>query len=247
MIGKRTARTLPPPALALSLFATFFVAMLVAFWPSYFSRLAVQPTYHAHAHGIAMILWCVMLVTQATLVIARANRWHRLIGRLSFVLVPVIVIATLDFLHFRLAGAVQLGDSALYFIALIVNALVAFVLIYALAIRYRRNPGLHGRYMIATIFPLFTPITDRLIAVHWPEMASLVPNIGGATVLPVLGFALADAILLALVLWDWGRHRRIDAFAVALGITLVYHVSVLTFHELPAWRDFAYWLQALPL
>jgi len=236
-----------PQIFALTLFALFFGAMIVAFWPSYFSRLTTQPTYHAHTHGLAMTLWCVLLLAQATLIRLQRRALHQWFGRASLLLVPLIFIATLDFLHYRLQGAGQLGDPALYFVALICNALVAFGLLYALAIYHRRNAGLHARFMIATVFPLFTPVSDRLIGAYWPGLAAYLPTIGGATVLPVAGFLLADAILLALVLWDWRGNRRFDAFAVALGITIVYHVSVLTFHEVPAWQDFARWFQQLPI
>jgi hypothetical protein len=231
----------------LALGTVFFGAMLVAFWPSYFSRLGNQPSYHAHAHGIAMTAWCALLIAQPLLIRMRHLRAHRWLGRVSFVLVPAIFIVTLDFLHFRLAGAGQLGDAALYVTALIVNALAAFGLIYALAIYYRKNAALHARFMIATIFPLFTPVTDRLIAANWPGLAALVPNIGGAVVLPAIGFLLADAILIALLVWDWRANRRFDAFAGALAISAIYHVSVLTFHELPDWRSFALWFQSLPI
>ncbi len=236
-----------PNRLALGLFVAFAAAALIAFWPTYLSRISSQPSYHAHAHGAAMFLWCAMLVAQAGLVALKRPRWHRYLGRASFVLVPVIAFTTLDFLHFRLTGVTRFSDSALYFVALIVNALVAFGILYALALYHRRNRPLHARFMIATIFPLFTPVTDRLIGFHWPELAPLMPTIGGATVLPFAGFLLADAILIGLIAMDWFRERRFDAFAVALVVTVAYHTSVLTFHEMPAWRDFAAWFRDLPL
>src|SRR5262245_61768008 len=82
-------------------FAAFSVAMLVAFWPSYFSRLGNQPTYHPHAHGIAMTLWVALLVAQAALIRSGNRDIHRRLGTLSYVLVPAIVIATVNFVHFR--------------------------------------------------------------------------------------------------------------------------------------------------
>jgi hypothetical protein len=233
--------------LSFVVFLLFFSAVLVAFWPSYFSRLAAQPTYHPHAHGIAMTLWCLMLIGQALLIRSGHRGLHRIIGRASYVLVPVIVLVTLNFLHFRVSGVRVFDDVVLYFMALIVNALVAFAALYGLAIYHRRNAQLHARFMLATIFPLFTPVTDRLIGAYWPALAASVPQIGGTPVLPFAGFVLADSLLLLLVLWDWRANRRFDAFAAALGITFVYHVSVMSFHELPAWEDFAAWFVRLPL
>ncbi len=228
-------------------FVPFFLAMVVAFWPSYFSRIAQQPTYHAHAHGLAMILWCALLIVQPLLVRLRRPALHRRIGTLSYLLVPLIVITTVNFIHFRVQGATQLGAVGLYVLALILNALVVFVILFGLAIRHRRDRAVHSRYMLCTIFPLFTPITDRLIGAHMPFVAGLVPRIDGAPILPTVGFLLADVLLIGLALWDWRTNRRADVFPVALGLLVAYHVSVLTFHRLPAWAAFGEWFAGLPL
>jgi uncharacterized membrane protein len=226
------------------IFLVFAAAVLAAFWPSYFSRLTEQRTFHAHTHGLAMTLWCALLIAQGWLM-RRGNRaLHRQLGALSYVLVPVVAVATLAFVHFRVQGQ-PLGSVQLYSLALMVNAVVAFVAIYALAMYHRRVPATHARYMICTIFPLFTPVTDRIIGRHIPAIVPMVPRIDGAPIVPVAGFLLADAILLALWAWDWRSGRRSNAFPIALGILLLYHVSVMTFHRLPAWRAFGEWFAGL--
>ncbi len=230
-------------------FALFFALMVWAFWPSYFSRLLEQPTYHPHAHGIAMVLWCVLLVAQATLIRSNNRPLHRKLGKFSYLFIPIIVVSTVNFIHFRLQGIPpsQLPVGAFYVLALILNALVVFVVLYGLAMSYRHNPALHSRYMVSTIFPLFTPVTDRLIAAHFQSIAALVPRIGGSPVLPAAGFLLADLILVGLTLWDWQANRRFSAFPVALGLLLVYHFSVLTFYDLAFWQAFCHWFATLPL
>ena len=223
-------------------FAAFTLVALVAFWPSYFSRLSSQPTWHPHAHGIAMTLWLGLLVSQAWLIRTGRRDVHRLIGASSYVLVPFIAWATLAFVSFRMQGVTRIGSVDLYQLALMINAVVVFVLIYALAMYHRSESPVHARYMLCTIFPLFTPVTDRLIGRHVPAIVPLVPRLEGSPVVPVAGFLLADAILIALWIWDWRSPRRTMAFPVALGILLAYHASVLTFHRLPAWRAFCEWI-----
>jgi hypothetical protein len=225
-------------------FTAFAAAVLVAFWPSYFSRLAAQPTFHAHTHGLAMTAWCALLIAQGWLVRRGDRALHRRLGLVSYVLVPVVAVATLAFVHFRMQGR-PLGSVQLHSLALMVNAVVAFVAIYALAMYHRHVPATHARCMICTIFPLFTPVTDRIIARHVPSIVPLVPRIDGAPILPVAGFVLTDAILIALWAWDWRWGRGSNAFPVALGILAVYHVSVLTLHRLPAWRTFGDWFTGL--
>ena len=227
------------------LFVAFGLAMLVAFWPTYFSRLSTQPTYHPHAHGLAMTLWCVLLVAQAWLIRSGKRRLHKRVGTLSYALVPLMVVTTIDFIHFRVQGVTELGGFGLYFLALIVNALVAFLVIYGLAMVYRREAAVHARYMVCTIFPLFTPVTDRLIGAHVPAIIPLVPRIDGAPILPVAGFILADVILVALSIWDWRANRR-TVFPIALGVVLLYHVSVLTFYRWSFWAAFGAWFVRMP-
>jgi uncharacterized membrane protein len=244
------ARTpLAPPLYraAFWFFAAFGLAMLVAFWPSYFSRLDRQPTYHPHAHGVVMTLWVALLVIQAGLIRSGNRALHRTLGALSYALVPAIAIATVNFVHFRVHGAEALSPLALHFLALVLNALVAFVALWALAMAYRRQPATHARYMIATIFPLFTPVTDRLIGRFAPSIVSMVPQIDGSRVLPFAGFLLADAILIGLAVWDWRVNRRRDVFPVALVVLVLYQVSVMTFHQAAFWNAFALWFARLPL
>jgi len=231
---------------SLRLFALFSLAMLLAFWPSYYSRLGNQPSYHIHAHGLALTLWIGLLVAQATLIRSGRRLLHRRLGLVSYALVPVIVVVTLRFVHYTLQEVPALGDSGLFFLALVVNTLVTFVVLFGLAMVYRHQPAVHARFMVSTLFPLFTPVSDRLIGRFVPSLVPLMPRIGGSPILQCAGFVLADALLLALAVWDWRTNRR-RVFPVALGVVLVYQASVLTFHRFAFWQAFGPWFVALPL
>jgi uncharacterized membrane protein YozB (DUF420 family) len=247
--ARAQARVAPVPPLyrfGLQFFAVFSVAMLLAFWPSYFSRLGSQPSVHTHAHGLTMTLWVALLVGQAWLIRSGNRALHRQVGLLSYMLVPALVLAALGFMHYRLGEVAGLDDGALYFMALVVNALVSFLVLYGLAMWNRKQPALHARFMIATLFPLFTPVTDRLIGRYVPDIVPLVPRIGGSPVVPTAGFLLADVMLMALSTWDWRVNKR-RVFPVALGVLVLYHVSVLTFYQFGFWRVFGEWFVRLPL
>jgi len=232
-------------------FALFLLGLVVAFWPSYFARLFEQPSLLFHLHGVALTLWVVMLVAQAQLIRTGRRSVHRTLGKASYVLPPAVVAITVSFVHYRVAGALpsfeRLPPFVPYFLALTLNSLVVFAAFYALAIYHRRDAGRHARWMISTVFPLFTPVTDRLIGAHWPSLAALAPRIAGSPMLPVFGFALADLILLVLAAWDWRANRRADVFAPALGALALYHLSVLTLYRVPAWSAFCGWFLGLPL
>ena len=181
-----------PPALH-RLSPRFFVVFLVltvwAFWPSYFSRLFDQPTVLHHAHGAVLALWLVMLVMQAQLIRTQRRSLHRQLGKLSYVVAPAVVLVTTAFVHQRLAplaGAAELPAAALHSLALMLGSLAAFAVFYGFAIAKRRDSQTHARWMVCTVFPMFTPVTDRLIAVNAPSLIGVLPRIEGNPVLPVV-------------------------------------------------------------
>ncbi len=169
-------------------FVVFLALMVWAFWPSYFTRLFEQPSFWFHAHGIVLTLWCVLLVVQAQLIRTGRRGWHRLLGQSSYVLAPAVVIITTLFVHYRVAPALRgvavLPPFALHFLALTLISIVAFALFYALAIWFRRDAQVHARWMVCTVFPLVTPVTDRLIGAHFQPVIGLVPQIDGSPILP---------------------------------------------------------------
>jgi hypothetical protein len=243
-----------PPALhrqSPRFFVVFLGLTVWAFWPSYFSRLFEQPSLWHHAHGAVLALWLGLLVVQAQLIRTQRRSWHRQLGKVSYLLAPAVVLVTTVFVHRRIApglqGLPELPAVALHSLALMLLSLVAFALFYALAIAKRRDSHAHARWMVCTVFPMFTPVTDRLIAGHLRPLIGVLPRIDGSPVLPVVGFALADLILLALSWWDWQTNRRRDVFPVALGLLLVYHIGTLTLHRVPAWNAFCAWFVGLPL
>jgi hypothetical protein len=244
----------PEPALyrhSARFFALFLALTVWAFWPSYFARLFAQPNLWFHAHGVVLTLWLAMLVVQAQLIRTQRRALHRTLGKVSFVLAPAVVVVTTVFIHQRmsagLAGVPVLPPIALHFFALTLLSLVAFAIFYGLAIAARRDSPTHARWMVCTVFPLFTPVTDRLIGAHLAPLARYMPQIDGAPILPAAGFAAADLILVGLAWWDWRTHGRRDVFLVALCVLLLYHVGTLALHRVPLWGAFCAWFLGLPL
>ena len=245
-VAARVAAVPPLYHVGVRLFALFTMAMVVAFWPSYFSRLADQPSVHSHAHGLAMTAWLALLIAQASLMRAGNRALHRRLGLLSYLLVPVIVVVTLRFVHYTVREVPELGDYGLFFLALVVLTLVTFVTLFAMAMLYRKQPAVHARFMVSTLFPLFPPVTDRLIARFAPSILGWMPRIGGAEILQVAGFAIADTILVGLALWDWQKNRRL-VFVVALAIVIAGQAVIMNAHRFGFWQAFGPWFVGLPL
>jgi hypothetical protein len=222
-------------------FILFFLLMLVGFWLTYFTKILDQENYRMHTHGAALIAWCLMLIVQPYLIRTKRTKIHRTVGKFSYLLVPVLLYTTTDLLRYRLQSTATLGNLDYYFVALVMNALLAFVIFYALAIYHRKKSTIHARYMICTAFPMFTPITDRIIHIHFPSILAYVPTIDNSPIAPVYGFLLADLLLIGLCIWDWRSHRRWNIFPFALVILLAYQYSVLTFYRYGFWQKFCEW------
>ena len=220
-------------------FLVFFLIVLAAFWFTYITRIFEQENYRMHLHGSILFVWCLMLIIQPLLIRKKMNVVHRWIGKFSFVLVPLLVLTTFDLLRYRIQSQPAIDYA---FMALVINALVAFIILYSLAIYHRKKQALHARYILCTIFPFFTPATDRIISIYFPSTLEYFPLLNGQPNVMMFGFALADVILIGLCIWDWRSHRRVNVFPFALFVLVTYHYSVFTFYQYNFWKNFCDWL-----
>ncbi|MFD2200409.1 hypothetical protein [Shivajiella indica] len=225
----------------------FFGFAVFGFWKSYFSFPQKDLSFYQHLHGISMTIWCLMLIGQAFLIRFKKFEIHHLVGKSSFVIFPILIISTFLLIHFSLSSFGRINTAILYQMALIVNATIVLVIIYGLGMYFSKDRLTHARYMVCTIFPMFTPITDRIIYNYIRPLIPLAPKIEGMPIVPFFGFLLADIIVIGLTIWDWKAHKLKDVFLVVLGLLLLYHVSVFTFYKFGFWHDFTNWFLGLEL
>lgn len=225
----------------------FFALVILAFWSSYYSILGRPMSFYVHFHGLLMTLWCLMLIGQAFSVRAKKYRIHALVGKASYLIFPALILSTILLIHATIRKDVQVDFGTYYSLALMGNATIVLVLIYGLGIYFRKDRFTHARYMVCTIFPLFTPITDRIIYKYIPGLIEFAPKIKGFPVVPFYGFLLADLLVIGLAIWDWRAHKRKNVFPIVLGLLMIYHLSLATFYQIPAWRLFSAWFFGLDL
>ena len=143
----------------------FFVAILAilvfGFYKSYFSKFPTfaEFTNVHHAHTLLLLLWFGMLIIQPILIYQKRLDLHRLLGKASYVLVPLIVWSMLVAMRTQYVNNLQRMPEAqnIAFLYLPASALIPFVALYSLAIVYRKKPALHMRYMIASAVALLGP------------------------------------------------------------------------------------------
>src|SRR5256885_15767933 len=85
-------------------FAALFLVALIAFWPSYLSRIARASGY-THLHAATASAWMLLLVAQPLAIRTRRLAWHRALGRASYVLAPLVVVSMILLAHSKTHGA----------------------------------------------------------------------------------------------------------------------------------------------
>lgn len=203
---------------------------LLAFWPSYFGILREAPFAH-HLHGITGTLWILLIAAQSFAIHSRRLALHRTVGKLVFVLAPLLIGA---FSVVTWAGAQKSALQHPFYEAfgralLTGDALLVFAtpLLVYLALRYRRQVHLHGALMIGTVMGLLPPILTRLFNSYVPGLIISSPETlyrFGPTLLLSVVFTVALGIFLALRYrrhgWPWWLASSIAALLYLLYATL---------------------------
>jgi hypothetical protein len=144
-----------------------FILLQVAFHPTYLQYFPQFKGFNwtHHIHGALMVSWVMMLVIQPYLIYKGKYKTHRLIGKISYFIAPLMLISM--FLATRLnylnsVGKVPFKNVA-YIQALNFITPLIFLLFYSLAIINKKDVFKHKRYMIGTSFIMLTAILNRLL------------------------------------------------------------------------------------
>jgi len=222
-------------------FIALFVLALAGFWPSYFAKFfdgTADFTFYFHFHAFFATLWILMLIAQPILIRQKKFELHRKIGKLSYILVPLIFISIILLAHSTLRGPKENLGLELW---VPFKDLLIFAVGYGIAIKYRKTMAIHARGMIVAGIVLIEPALVRLILyVFFPDQG-FAPS--GYISMIVLLYMLFIGLIIAERRQAVGRW----VFPLALGLYVFVH-SVLVFQlKIPGWQAFAEWFAALPL
>ena len=215
--------------------------LLVGFWPSYFSRLTEPMHVTLHLHSIAMLAWVLLLITQSWLIRNRKLSQHRVLGKASFLIAPLVVITGI-WVNFHFQGRVEeplaTGVQAIFWFGFFLPLL--FALLYVQAIRHRRNMNLHARYMILTSLVFLMPGLGRALNNTLEPIGLWTP-----TFLQLMGFTLG--IALWWMIQDWRRQKPSHpqlVFGVLWAMNIALYVLLPT---RSTWNTFAGWAGTLTI
>ena len=215
--------------------------LLVGFWPSYFSRLTEPMHVTLHLHSIAMLAWVLLLIAQSWLIRNRKLSQHRVLGRASLLIAPLVVITGI-WVNFHFQGRVEAplatGVQAIFWFGFFLPLLFAFL--YVQAIRHRRNMNLHARYMVLTALVFLIPGLGRALDNILEPYGLYVP-----TFLQLMCFTLG--IALWLMIQDWRRQKPWwpqFVFSVLWGINIALYVLL---PKWSVWNTFSGWAGTLTI
>jgi hypothetical protein len=105
-----------------------------------------------HIHGALLMMWLILLIVQPLLIKTGRAQLHRTIGKVSWVLGPLIITSL--FLigkgSFNRSATFVPEQEMLGIMVLDIRGFLSFAIFWALAMFYRKNSASHMRYMIAT-------------------------------------------------------------------------------------------------
>lgn len=201
----------------------FVIGVIVlGFWGSYFGTLTNVP-WQFHAHGIASSIWVMMVLAQSWTVHKEQLPLHRAVGKASLLLFPFLIgglAAIIDLTSKRFV----VGDEPVRtmfggeFLIGLLLAIIAYVVLYYRALKYRRKVWLHSGYMLATPLILFESPLSRIFGSWMPGLAIRGPQ-DFHLVIDTIVWAMAVELVVIAVLWYRFRDRAFP-FLVA-GVFIV--------------------------
>ena len=124
------------------------------FYKNYISQFPdfIDKTNIIHIHGALWMSWLVLLVVLPFLINTGRIQLHRTIGKVSYVLGPLIILFLFLVGKEGYWRAIEnfTEHEALVFLVLDSRGLISFTIFWGLAMLYRKESASHMRYMIAT-------------------------------------------------------------------------------------------------
>ena len=231
-------------------FLSLIVLVFAGFYYTYFSVFFQPRPTIIHIHFTLMTLWIVMLITQPFLIKYKKRTLHRLIGRISYLLVPLVLIfafLTIRIEYYR--HIAELRQQAVHGLNHFSEAEVLkqaakdpiaifyftwFALFYILAIVNRHKSSGHARYMLATALTLLGPTVDRIIAINFK-----IETIAGIIPAYVVSFLIADTVLAVLLIKDYKNKKPIRTLAACL---IIYITGQVLYFIVPSFDWWGYFM-----
>jgi hypothetical protein len=221
------------PYLGFVIFVTF-----VGFWQSYFGPINRVP-FAFHLHAMSALTWLGLLAVQTWTIQQRHNARHKQLGKASLLLFPILIMGMFGIVDVTAKRYVandpaEMVNPAAGIITFV--AITAYLVLFYLAMRQRRNARLHGGYLLATPLILWESPASRATGqlFHWPNFANRTELQGfGDSIAALNVIAIVFALLIA------AQNRRHGApWLLAAGFMVVQSLIVYIPADIPGFLPF---------
>ncbi|MBX7043870.1 MAG: hypothetical protein K1X85_13310 [Ignavibacteria bacterium] len=221
-------------------FGVIAAITFIGFYKKYFSLAPDFPglkNIH-HIHAIALTTWLSMLIIQPILIANNKMKAHRMIGKFSYLLVPIMFVSMLlvyQNQYLRMVGEGKPETETLAFLFSPTTDAIPFVIFYLLAVFYKRDTAKHMRYMISTGIVIGGPGLGRIF-ITWMGL-DIFAAIGLITLITLMVFV-------GLIIYDRVKKKQftINPYTIAFIIWLIPNILIIFFPNTTLWQSIAKWM-----
>jgi len=211
------------------------VIVLAGFARSYYLKGifggAALPGLLVHLHGIVMTLWVVLFITQVWLISSSHTRLHKRLGIFGAILAASLVVVGAATAIAAGARNASQGAPALQFLAVPLFDMLVFAILVGTSLYFRRRFDIHKRLMLLATISLLSAAVARI-------PFNFIAN-GG----PIVFFGLIDLFIVACIVFDTIKHRRLHpAFLWGALLIVASQPLRLMLAGTDVWIRFASWL-----
>lgn len=214
--------------------ALLFILSIPAFSRNYLQFFSVAE-WQIHFHAATAGLWVLLVVFQSRSIHRGHRGLHRAAGLTSLILAPLFIASAFLVIATMAVRPIPFYDLFAARLGLIdVVAAFAFAFFMFMALRDRRSVGLHGGWMLATVFLMITPTLARLFPAFVPGLTirsaeEMVRFAGSVQLAQFVGICIAVFLLF--------RYRSHNApMKILLGVLLLQSILFETLGK-SAWWD----------
>ena len=190
------------------------------FGPSYFLPVlegSESFTYHFHWHALCMVSWVLVVLIQPVLIRYGRLDLHRKVGKVAYVVFPVMILSILVLTRYQLASADEVYGADLF---IPLKDVLLMCTGFTLAIRWKGDIALHARWMIATMLPMIEPSLIRMLFGILSEAV--------VEYAYFITLAVVDGAVIALVYADRRKKAVRWVFASVLVYLLIVQAIILS-------------------
>ena len=205
------------------------------FYQSYFAVLLAPHPSIIHLHFAFMMTWAAMLITQPLLIRYKKLAIHRMIGKASYVVMPLLLLTgflLIRFVYYRdlkSLGPQGTADS----VRIILFYLFWLAFFYFRAVLNRRITSVHARYMVAASLTMLGPTVDRIWVITFG-----VEKFFGVIPVEYFAFLLQDLILAGLLIYDYRKQKPTKVLWICLLTYMIGHLLYFLVWHKPFWQTF---------